>query len=122
VTRPLQVASARYRVQRREVVIDRECSRLADPADEYVRTNADTADLGAWLVRNVLGRTFNFPPGRKLAAGQTVKVPARGGYRDRPALGLSRQPAWETGDKLTLHNQEDVDIRVEPTKHSGGCQ
>ena len=84
-------------------------------------TNADTApaDLGAWVLRNVLGRSFNFPPGFKLATGQTVKVHTGAGADTATDLhwGYRVNPAWETGDKLTLHNQEDVEVFVsDPTK------
>ena len=60
-----------------KIVIDRQCSRLADPSDEYVcLTNGDTgpADLSSWVLRNVMGRSYNFPTGFTLAAGSTVKV------------------------------------------------
>jgi micrococcal nuclease len=105
-----------------KVVIDRACSKLADAADEYVcLTNADTApaDLGSWVLRNVLGRSFNFPPGFKLPVGQTVKVHTGAGPDTATDLHWAYRvnPAWETGDKLTLHNQEDVEVFVSsPTK------
>src|SRR3979411_2809688 len=68
---PAQVASSARVTESNvaKVVIDRACSRLADTSDEYVcLTNADSApaDLGSWVLRNVLGRSFNFPPGFKL--------------------------------------------------------
>src|SRR5438067_9838104 len=79
MTPPPQVASSARITESSvpKVVIDRECSKLGDASDEYVcLTNADNgpADMSAWVLRNVLGRSFNFPPGYKLAAGQTVKV------------------------------------------------
>src|ERR1700682_4349589 len=49
-----------------KIVIDRACSKLADPSDEYVcLTNSDTgpAEMSSWVLRNVMGRSFNFPPG-----------------------------------------------------------
>jgi len=121
---PAQVASSARVTESNvaKIVIDRACSKLADAADEYVcLTNADTApaDLGAWVLRNVLGRSFNFPPGFKLATGQTVKVHTGAGADTATDLhwGYRVNPAWETGDKLTLHNQEDVEVFVsDPTK------
>jgi hypothetical protein len=124
MTPPPQVASS-ARVTASgvaKVVIDRECSRLGDAADEYVCfTNADTGlvDMGAWILRNVLGRTYNFPPGYTLPVGQTVKVHTAVGADTATDLhwGYRVNPAWETGDKLTLHNQEDVEVFVsDPTK------
>jgi Lamin Tail Domain len=106
-----------------KIVIDRDCSKLADPSDEYVcLTNADTAaaDMGSWVLRNVLGRSFNFPPGFTLPAGQTVKVHTGAGTDSATDLHWAYRvdPAWEKGDKLTLHNNEDVEVFVsDPTKH-----
>src|ERR1700737_3345381 len=121
---PAQVASSARVTESNvaKVVIDRACSRLADTSDEYVcLTNADSApaDLGSWVLRNVLGRSFNFPPGFKLPVGQTVKVHTAAGADTATDLhwGYRVNPAWETGDKLTLHNQEDVEVFVsDPTK------
>jgi hypothetical protein len=105
-----------------KIVIDRECSRLADPSDEYVcLTNADTgpAEMSSWVLRNVLGRSFNFPPGFKLLSGQTVRVHTGPGNDSPTELHWAYRvnPAWETGDKLTLHNDENVEVFVsEPTR------
>jgi hypothetical protein len=124
MTPPPQVASSARVTESgvAKVVIDRECSSLGDTADEYVcLTNADTGlvDMGAWILRNVLGRSYNFPPGYKLPPGQTVKVHTAAGADTATDLhwGYRVNPAWETGDKLTLHNQEDVEVFVsDPTK------
>jgi len=124
MTPPPQVASSARVTESGvpKVVIDRECSRLGDTADEYVcLINADTGlvDMGAWILRNVLGRSYNFPPGYKLPAGQTVKVHTGAGADTATDLHWAYRvnPAWETGDKLTLHNQEDVEVFVsDPTK------
>src|SRR5437879_1918633 len=105
-----------------KIVIDRECSKLADPTDEYVRlTHADTgpAEMSNWVLRNVLGRSYNFPPGFTLPLGQTVKVHTGAGADSATDLHWAYRvnPAWEKGDKLTLHNQEDVEVFIsEPTK------
>jgi hypothetical protein len=119
MTPPPQVASSARVTESgvAKVVIDRECSKLGDAADEYVcLTNADTGlvDMGAWILRNVLGRTYNFPAGFKLPAGQTLKVHTSAGTDTATDLywGYRVNPAWETGDKLTLHNQEDVEVFV----------
>ena len=124
MTPPPQVASSARVTESgvAKVVIDRDCSKLGDASDEYVcLTNADTAlvDMGAWILRNVLGRSYNFPPGYKLPAGQTVKVHTGAGSDTATDLHWAYRvnPAWETGDKLTLHNQEDVEVFVsDPTK------
>ena len=124
VTPPPQVASS-ARVTNAgvpNVVIDRACSKLADSSDEYVCvTNSDTmpVDMGSWVLRNVLGRTYNFPPGFTLAPGQTVKVHTGGGTDSSTDLHWTYRvnPAWEKGDKLTLHNNEDVEVCVsDPAK------
>jgi len=124
MTPPPQVASSARVTESgvAKVVIDRDCSRLGDASDEYVcLTNADNgpADMGAWVLRNVLGRTFNFPPGFTLATGQTVRVHTGSGADSPTDLHWAYRvnPAWEKGDKLTLHNQEDVEVFVsDPTK------
>jgi micrococcal nuclease len=100
-----------------KVTIDRTCSKLGDATDEYVCvTNTDTApaDMGSWVLRNVLGRSFNFPPGFTLAPGQTVKVHTGAGTDSPTDLHWAYRvnPAWEAGDKLTLHNNEDVEVFV----------
>src|SRR5258707_6694168 len=85
-----------------KIVIDRDCSHLGDVSDEYVcLTNADTGsvDMGAWILRNVLGRTYNFPAGFKLPAGSTVKVHTATGSDTATDLHWAYRvnPAWETG-------------------------
>jgi hypothetical protein len=105
-----------------KLVIDRACSKLGDEADEYVCvTSQETSDtdMSSWVLRNVLGRSFNFPPGFKLAAGQTVKVHTAAGHDVAADLhwGYSVNPAWEKGDKLTLSNNENVEVSVsEPAR------
>src|SRR5437016_2328602 len=105
MTPPPQVASSARITESSvpKVVIDRECSRLGDVSDEYVcLTNADNgpADMSDWILRNVLGRSFNFPPGYKLPAGQTVKVHTGAGADSATDLYWAYRvnPAWETGD------------------------
>lgn len=104
------------------VVIDRDCSRLGDSSDEYVclaNQDASPADMSSWVLRNVLGRSYNFPQGFSLPPGQTVKVHTAAGTDSASDLhwGYRVNPAWEKGDKLTLHNNEDVEVFVsEPTK------
>jgi Lamin Tail Domain len=105
-----------------KLVIDRACSKLGDEADEYVCvTSQETSDtdMSSWVLRNVLGRSFNFPPGFKLGAGQTVKVHTAAGHDAAADLhwGYSVNPAWEKGDKLTLSNNENVEVSVsEPAR------
>jgi Lamin Tail Domain len=119
MTPPPQVASS-ARVSEAgvlKVIIDRECSRLGDPNDEYVcLTNQDPvpADMSSWVVRNVLGRSFSFPPGFTLAPGQTVRVHTAAGTDSASDLHWAYRinPAWEKGDKLTLHNNENVEVFV----------
>jgi Lamin Tail Domain len=104
-----------------KVVIDRACSKLADPSDEYVcLTNGDPspADMSSWVLRNVLGRSYNFPTGFTLPSGQTVKVHTGSGTDSPTDLHWAYRvnPAWEKGDKLTLHNHQDVEVFVsDPT-------
>jgi len=100
-----------------KVVIDRACSKLADPADEYVcLTNEDATvvDMSSWILRNVLGRSFSFPAGFKLGPGQSVKVHTTAGTDSAAELHWAYRvnPAWEKTDKLTLHNNEDVEVFV----------
>jgi len=100
-----------------KVVIDRECSTLGDPSNEFVcLKNEDTApaDMSSWVLRNVLGRSFNFPPGFSLAPGQTVKVHTSAGPDSATDLhwGYRVNPAWEKADKLTLHNRENVEVFI----------
>jgi hypothetical protein len=124
VTPPPQVASS-ARVTNAgvpNVAIDRTCSKLGDASDEYVcLTNADTTpvNMGAWVLRNVMGRSYDFPQGFTLAPGQTVKVHTGPGSDTATDLhcSYSVNPAWDKDDKLTLHNNEDVEVFVsDPTK------
>ena len=119
MTPPPQVASSARVTEAgvQKVVIDRECSKLGDPTDEYVcLTNQDPvpADMSSWVVRNVLGRSFNFPPGFVLAPGQTVRIHTAAGTDSAVDLHWAYRvnPAWEKGDKLTLHNNENVEVFV----------
>lgn len=105
-----------------KVVIDRECSTLEDPADEYVCLRNDDqrpAEMGSWVLRNVLGRSYNIPPGFVLAPGAVVKVHTGAGTDSATDLywNYRVKPAWEKGDKLTLHNNENVEVFVsEPAR------
>jgi micrococcal nuclease len=105
-----------------KVVIDRECSTLGDASDEYVcLTNQDPnpADMSSWVLRNVLGRSYDFPVGFTLAPGRMVKVHTGAGADSATDLHWAYRvnPAWEKGDKLTLHNNENVEVFIsEPTK------
>jgi hypothetical protein len=119
MTSPTQVASSARVTEAgvQKVIIDRECSKLGDPADEYVcLTNQDPvpANMSSWVVRNVLGRSFSFPPGFTLAPGQTVRVHTAAGTDSAADLHWAYRvnPAWEKGDKLTLHNNENVEVFV----------
>jgi hypothetical protein len=119
MTPPSQVASSARVTEAgvQKVVIDRECSKLGDASDEYVCvTNQDPApaDMSSWVVRNVLGRSFSFPPGFTLAPGQTVRVHTAAGTDSAGDLHWAYRvnPAWEKGDKLTLHNNENVEVFV----------
>lgn len=104
-----------------QVIIDRDCSKLADETDEYVcltNQDANPAEMGAWVLRNVLGRTYNFPPGFTLQPGQTVKVHTGAGTDTATDLHWAYRvnPAWDKSDKLTLHNSEDVEVFVSEPK------
>jgi hypothetical protein len=119
MTPPPQVASSARITEAgvQKVVIDRECSKLGDPADEFVcLTNQDPvpADMSSWVVRNVLGRSFSFPPGFTLAPGSTVRVHTAAGTDTGSDLHWAYRvnPAWEKTDKLTLHNSENVEVFV----------
>jgi ABC-type Fe3+-hydroxamate transport system substrate-binding protein len=99
------------------VVIDRECSKLEDGADEYVCIKNEgqrPVEMGSWVLRNVLGRSYNFPPGFQLPAGATVKLHTGAGADSAGDLywDYRVKPAWEKGDKLTLHNSENAEVFV----------
>ena len=70
--------------------------------------------MGSWIVRNVLGRTYSFPSGFTLPPGSTVRVHTSAGTDSATDLHWAYRvnPAWEKGDKLTLHNAEDVEVFV----------
>ncbi|HYW88302.1 MAG TPA: lamin tail domain-containing protein [Chloroflexota bacterium] len=105
-----------------KIVIDRACSNLGDASDEYVCVSSQdpsATDMSSWVLRNVLGRSFNFPTGFKLEPGQTVKVHTAAGADAATDLhwGYRVNPAWEKSDKLTLSNNENVEVFVsEPTR------
>ena len=105
-----------------KVVIDRDCSTLGDASDEYVcLTNQDpnAADMSSWVLRNVLGRSYDFPVGFTLPPGRSVKVHTAAGADSATDLHWAYRvnPAWEKGDKLTLHNNENVEVFIsEPSK------
>jgi len=106
-----------------KVTIDRDCSKLGDAADEYVCVKNDDsrpADMGSWVLRNVMGRSFNFPPGFSLPAGATVKVHTGAGTNSATDLywNYTVKPAWETGDKLTLLSNENVEVFVSEPKRA----
>lgn len=100
-----------------KIVIDRACSKLGDTTDEYVCITSQEqrpVDMGSWVLRNVMGRSYNFPPGFQLAPGATVKLHTGPGTNSATDLYWNYRvsPAWETGDKLTLHNNENTEVFV----------
>ena len=104
-----------------KVVIDRECSRLEDGGDEYVCIKNEEqrpVDMGSWVLRNVLGRSYNFPPGFQLGPGATVRLHTGAGADSAADLywDYRVKPAWEKGDKLTLHNNENTEVFVSEPK------
>ncbi len=106
-----------------KVTIDRDCSKLGDTTDEYVCVKNDDqrpADMGSWVLRNVMGRSFNFPPGFSLAPGATAKVHTGAGTNSATDLywNYTVKPAWETGDKLTLLSNENVEVFVSDPKRA----
>lgn len=114
-------AGARVTGQAAKVVIDRDCSKLEDPGDEYVcLKNDDTrpAAMGSWVLRNVLGRSYNFPVGFTLAPGASVRVHTGAGTNSATDLywGYTVKPAWEKGDKLTLLSNENIEVFVSELK------
>jgi hypothetical protein len=119
MTPPAQVASG-ARVSEAappRVVVDRECSRLEDGQDEYVcLKNEDSrrAEMGSWVIRNVMGRSYNFPPGFALPPGATVRLHTGSGSDSASDLywDYRVKPAWERIDKLILLNNENVEVFV----------
>jgi hypothetical protein len=104
-----------------KVVVDRECSKLEDREDEYVcLKNQDSrpADMGSWVIRNVMGRSYNFPPGFTLPPGATVKLHTGPGSDSASDLywDYRVKPAWETIDKLILLNNENVEVFISEAK------
>jgi len=104
-----------------KVVIDRDCSKLEDGGDEYVCIKNDEArpvDMGSWVLRNVMGRSYNFPTGFQLGPGATVKLHTGAGADSATDLywNYRVKPAWEKGDKLTLHNNENTEVFVSEPK------
>ena len=100
-----------------KVAIDRACSTLEDAGDEYVcLKNEDQrpAQMGSWVIRNVLGRSYNFPPGFTLAPAATVKLHTGAGADSATDLywDYRVKPAWEKIDKLVLLNHENVEVFV----------
>jgi hypothetical protein len=100
-----------------KVVIDRECSKLEDGGDEYVcikNEDARAVEMGSWVLRNVMGRSYNFPTGFQLPPGATVKLHTGAGSDSATDLywNYRVKPAWEKGDKLTLHNNENTEVFI----------
>jgi competence protein ComEC len=104
-----------------KVVIDRDCSKLEDGGDEYVcikNEDARAIEMGSWVLRNVMGRSYNFPTGFQLAPGATVKLHTGAGADSATDLywNYRVKPAWEKGDKLTLHNNENTEVFISEQK------
>jgi hypothetical protein len=74
--------------------------------------------MGSWVLRNVMGRSYNFPTGFQLAPGATVKLHTGAGADSATDLywDYRVKPAWEKGDKLTLHNNENTEVFVSEPK------
>ena len=104
-----------------KVEVDRDCSKLGDAVDEYVclkNNDQRPADLGSWVLRNVMGRSFSFPTGFSLPVGATVKVHTGPGTNSATDVywNYTVKPAWETGDKLTLLSNENQEVFVSEAK------
>jgi lamin tail-like protein len=98
-----------------KVIIDAACSDFANEQDQVVCITNQTegkVDIGEWLIRNTLGRTFYFPPGAAIEPGQSVQVHTGAGANDAKTFywNYEFKPVFDRKEQIVLVTKGNVDI------------
>lgn len=98
-----------------KVIIDLSCSDFATEQDQIVciTNNSDArVDVGEWLIRSALGRTFYFPPGIVIEPGKSLKVHTAAGSNDAENLYWSYEfkPVFDRKEQVVLISKGNVEI------------
>jgi competence protein ComEC len=98
-----------------KVILDTACSNFANEADQIVcitNTTGAAVDISQWLVRNALGRTFYFPAGTTIQAGQSLKLHTGSGAADAQNIfwNYDFKPVFDRREQITLISTDNVEI------------
>jgi lamin tail-like protein len=98
-----------------KIVIDERCSDFSNAQDQIVCvTNQSNGkvDIGEWLIRNALGRTYYFPPGTSLEAGKSLKLHTGAGTNDAQNLywNYEFKPVFDKREQIVLVSKSNIDM------------
>ena len=98
-----------------KVIIDPNCSDFANEQNQIIcitNKSGSAVDLGDWLVRNALGRTYYFPAGTSIADGQSLKLHTGAGANDAQNLywNYEFKPVFDRKEQVTLVSKDNIDI------------
>jgi hypothetical protein len=98
-----------------QVMLDPGCSDFSNPQNQVVCvTNTGTAavEVGEWLIRNALGRTYYFPQGTKIEAGKSLKIHTGAGTNDGQNLywNYEFKPVFDKKEQIVLVSTSNIDI------------
>jgi hypothetical protein len=98
-----------------KIILDASCSDFANAQNQIVCvTNKGdaTVDIGEWLIRNALGRTYYFPPGTSIEPGKSIKVHTGAGTNDAQNLywNYEFKPVFDKKEQVVLVSTSNIDM------------
>jgi hypothetical protein len=98
-----------------KVILDEKCSDFSNAQNQIVcvtNTSDLTADLGEWLIRNALGRTYYFPSGTTLEAGKSIKVHTGAGTNNAENLywNYEFKPVFDKKEQISLVSKTNLEM------------
>jgi hypothetical protein len=98
-----------------KIVLDESCSDFSNAQNQIVcvtNKGEATIDIGEWLIRNALGRTYYFPPGTSIEPGKSVKVHTGAGTNDAQNLywNYEFKPVFDKKEQITLVSASNIDM------------
>lgn len=97
------------------LVFDAQCSSFSNKDDQVVcirNKGNDPINVGKWLIRNTIGRTFYFPDGTVIEPGKTIKVHTGAGTNTATDLywNYEFKPVFDRNDEIVLVDDGNVDV------------
>jgi hypothetical protein len=98
-----------------KIVLDETCSDFSNAQNQIVCvTNKGEAkvEIGEWLIRNALGRTYYFPPGTSIEPGESIKIHTGAGTNDAQNLywNYEFKPVFDKKEQIILVSTSNIDM------------